>query len=197
MSTFSFLAAILLSFLTGSIMFSQILPQKLMGTDIAALSDDHNPGATNVFVNCGPSLGLLCLFLDLAKGFLPVYLGCKFMDTDNLLFGLILAAPVLGHAIAPLNHLKGGKCIACAFGAMLGIIPLSAAGLVILASLYILFSVILKIRPNRVASMITFALFGCITGFYCLYHDMASAALGSCLIAVTAFIKHTRLFCKN
>ena len=86
-----YLIAIVGGFLMGGIMFCQVLPEKIMHKDIQAISEDHNPGATNVFVNCGPVLGMICLALDLAKGLIPVLLACIFLDRTNLLFGIVMA----------------------------------------------------------------------------------------------------------
>ena len=63
----------LLGFLSGSILYSALLPRWLRGIDIVAGSDDHNPGAANAFLLAGPQVGVLCVLCDLAKGFLPVF----------------------------------------------------------------------------------------------------------------------------
>ena len=181
-------------FLMGGIMFSQILPQLVLGTDIQATSIDHNPGATNVFVNCGTAMGLLCLALDMLKGALPVILTAKLLGTQNMLFGLVLAAPVLGHAIAPFHHFHGGKCIATAFGEMLGLYPFSHVGLLLLCTIYIVFSTIVKIQPNRIRSIVSFGLFGLSSAIILIHQGEYSIALGCCLIALTAIVKHSRYF---
>ena len=180
-------------FLSGGIMFSQLIPQWIQGKDIQAVSDDHNPGATNVFVNCGVGLGLICLFLDLFKGFLPVFLGCLSLDRSNLMFGLVLAAPVLGHAIAPFHHFHGGKCIATAFGEMLALLPFNRIG-IFLAVLYVIFSTVIKISPNRIRSIVTFGLFGLVSAFWLTFKGQYSIALGCVLISLTAIVKHSKYF---
>ena len=190
-----FLGTIVGGFLLGGIMFSQILPKLIQGKDIQAISSDHNPGATNVFVNCGMGLGLTCLALDLAKGFIPVLLAGCYLDRSNMLFGIVMAAPVLGHAIAPFHHFHGGKCIATAFGEMLGLLPFHRVGL-ILAALYILFSTVIKISPNRVRSLVTFGLFGLISGILLTYQGEHAIALGCILISMTAIVKHTKYFAR-
>ena len=68
---------IVAGYLLGSIMFCRWIPKLVLHKDVCALSDDHNPGAANVFQHCGVPAGLLCLFFDLSKGFLPVYLAAK------------------------------------------------------------------------------------------------------------------------
>lgn len=190
-----FAICILSGFLLGSVMFSQILPQLVQAKDIGAISDDHNPGATNVFINCGAPLGIVCLLLDIGKGFLPVFLACQFVDRSNLLFSLVMAAPVLGHAIAPLQHFHGGKCIATSFGVMIALLPITPIGLV-LAVFYILFSTFVKIRPNRIRSLLTFGLFGIVSFVHFLHVEEYSLALGCLLISITAMVKHSKYFCQ-
>ena len=109
------LALILGGFMLGSVMFSRILPRLIKGKDVTKLSDDGNPGAANVFSTCGIVLGMLCLLLDMGKGFAPVLLAQHLVDIHSMRFSAVLIAPVLGHALAPLNHFRGGKCIATAF----------------------------------------------------------------------------------
>ena len=194
--TISYLICIAAGFLMGSIMFSQILPEKLMGTDIQQISDDHNPGATNVFVNCGATMGMICLSLDIMKGFLPVFLAFKFISSDNLWFSLVMAAPVLGHAMGMFRNFHGGKCIATAFGVMLGIFPVQRIGLLLLAVLYIFFSTVVKIHPNRIRSIVVFSLFGLSSALLLSYMGDYGIGLGCVLVALIAIVKHTKYFCK-
>lgn len=187
---FPWLLAIAGGFLLGSVMFCRVIPKYCLNIDICACSDDHNPGASNVFQHCGPGWGIVCLFLDLAKGFLPVALACRFLDTDALLFAFVLAAPVLGHAIAPFGHFHGGKCIATAFGEMVALFPYYHIG-IYLAAFYILFSTILKIRPNRLRSTATFALFGLVNLANLLAQEQIPLSLGCIVISLTAIVKHS------
>ena len=180
-------------FLLGSCMFSQILPKLLLGVDVTECSEDHNPGCTNVFRTCGPVWGVVCLALDLLKGFLPVYLSCRILDSSSFGFALVLAAPVLGHALAPLNHFQGGKCIATSFGALLGLLPLSRV-VFLLAGIYIVFSTVVKVRDHRQRSMLVFGLFGVSSVLLLVARQEYPIALGCLLIAATAMWKHSRMF---
>ena len=185
---------ILGGFLLGSVMFSRLLPRLLLGKDITEDTPDHNPGAANVFATCGVAMGLLCLGLDLMKGFLPVYLASRRLDISQLLFAAVMTAPVLGHAVGLLNHLHGGKCISTAFGVLLALLPVSRVVLV-LAGLYIFFSVGVKIPSNRRKSILVFALFGLSSAGYLLASGQQSLAVGCALIAAIGVLKHTRHFC--
>lgn len=199
MTAWSFLGYILSitgGFLLGGIMFSQILPEKILHKDIQAISEDHNPGATNVFVNCGTAMGLTCLVLDLLKGMIPVLLAGYLLDRKNLLFGIILAAPVLGHAVAPFHHFHGGKCIATSFGEMIGLLPFNRIGL-LLAGLYIIFSTVIKIQPNRVRSIVVYSLFGLSSSILLTAREENSIALGCILISLISIFKHSRYFIRN
>lgn len=164
--------------------------------DVTKLSSDGNPGSANVFINCGIPLGLLCLFLDMFKGFLPVLLAEENYDVRRLSFAILIAAPVLGHAVAPFDRSKGGKCIATAFGVLLALIPQTKI-VFLLAGLYILFSTAIRISPNRVRSTVTFALFGTFAAVMLLLKRRAPLAMGCLLVSSIVIVKHSKLFCSD
>lgn len=187
--TFLWCILIFGGFFNGSVMFSRLLPLLITGKDVSAESDDRNPGAANAFSTCGVPLGMLCLLLDMLKGFLPVLLGRLFLNTNNLLFALVIVAPVLGHAIAPLNRFHGGKCIATSFGVTIALMPKCLAA-PILALLYILFSTLIRVKPHRRRSIVTFGLFALLIVPPLLYAGKTSYALGCAGIAFIAIYKH-------
>ena len=170
-------------------MFCRFMPLLLAKKDITKLSSDGNPGSANVFINCGIPLGLLCLFLDMFKGFLPVLLAEENYDVRRLSFAILIAAPVLGHAVAPFDRSKGGKCIATAFGVLLALIPQTKI-VFLLAGLYILFSTAIRISPNRVRSTVTFAVM-------LLLKRRAPLAMGCLLVSSIVIVKHSKLFCSD
>ena len=180
-----------LGFMLGGLMFSQWLPKLLTGTDIRALSGDGNPGAFNVFRHCGAALGLLCLSLDMLKGFIPVYIALGRLDAGSALFAPVMAAPVLGHALSPFERGGGGKCISTSFGVVFALMPYSRVGL-ILAALYVFFSTVVKIEPHSRRSMLVFGLFGCISAALLTARGWTSAALGCTIISAAAVIRHMR-----
>lgn len=190
---FLWIACILNGFVLGSIMFSQLIPKRVLHKDICQISNDHNPGASNVFTYCGIFWGFLCLSLDILKGFWPVLLGVKILNTDHILFAAVLVAPVLGHAVAPFNHFRGGKCISTAFGVLLGVYPLTKI-VFLLAGIYIVFSTVLKIPSTRLRSITVFSLFGVFSMILLLFVNQYSIALGCFSISCIAIIKHSKLF---
>jgi len=110
-------------FLLGSIMFCEIVPKKVLHKSIYEISTDNNPGVFNVFKHCGNKVGILCLLLDVLKGFITVLVASLLMDTHNIAFSFVLFAPALGHAVGMFNHFHGGKCIAISFGKCLDLYP--------------------------------------------------------------------------
>ena len=150
-----FAAYALGGYLLGGIFFSSILAKVICGVDIEACSRDGNPGTANAMQYAGVRTGFLCLVCDLAKGFVPVFLGAHQLPVAQLAFGFVLAAPVAGHAFSAYRRLHGGKAIAVSFGVLLGLLP--AHGLVwILAGVYIFFSIIIRLNPHERRTVWTF-----------------------------------------
>jgi glycerol-3-phosphate acyltransferase PlsY len=82
-----------------------------------------NIGATNVWRVHGRKLGVPAVFLDTAKGFVPALVATKVAGHDaGVLTG---AAAMLGHwRPLFLKFEKGGKMVATAGGAFLGVAPI-------------------------------------------------------------------------
>lgn len=180
-------------YILGSVMFAREIPKLFGYGDITLTSDDGNPGAANAFKNCGVLCGSLCLFFDMLKGFIPVFLAYLIFGISSVQFSAVMLMPVLGHACSIFNHFKGGKCIATAFGVLIGCLPASYIGF-LLAGLYILFSVVIKINPHRLRSIFTFLLFGAISLPLLISHRKNSIAYGCALISIVAIVKHTKYF---
>ncbi len=178
-------------FLLGSVMFSRLLPRLILHRDICALSPDGNPGAANVFLHCGVGWGLVCLLLDMAKGYVPVMLARMWLDADAVWFAAVMVAPVLGHALAPLDGWHGGKCIATAFGVVLGLVPSTLAGLT-LAATYLFFSLVVRVRPHRRRSLAAFGAFGVIAPVWLVCERHTAMAAGCLVIAVIGVARHSK-----
>ena len=73
----------LLGFVLGSTLFAYLIPKLLKNIDICTLPDDHNPGVSNAFMYGGFLCGILSLICELAKGFIPVYIGQKCLGTNR------------------------------------------------------------------------------------------------------------------
>jgi len=173
-------------FFSGSILYSYMIARHFGHVDITEVSDDKNPGAANVIKYAGVKYGIPAIFLDVLKGFIPVYFAAKYLDIESLYFVPVLAAPVLGHATAPLFGWHGGKAIASSFGCLLGLIPESYIVLV-LAMLLFFFTFFLIIRPNGLRCIISYSLFS----LYCLlYCPLPGVRYGGILIAIIVIVRH-------
>ena len=54
------LTATLAGFVSGSIMYSYLIPRMICGKDVRLSAADHNPGAANAGLTCGKGVGILC-----------------------------------------------------------------------------------------------------------------------------------------
>lgn len=180
---------IIFGYLLGSCMFCAWLPWLIHKKDIVQESDDGCPGSANVFKLCGWPLGMICLLLDMAKGFLPVYIGMKHLDIHSCLFPLLMLAPVIGHAWPIFHHFHGGKCIATSFGELIALLFVSPVCLV-LACLYIFFSTVVKISPNSKRSILVFSLFALLSLGIEIFAGRFFIGVGCSLISAIAIFKH-------
>ena len=116
-------------YLCGSLTFGYWLVRIFRGEDIRT-KGSGNVGATNVYRVYGPRLGIPAALLDTAKGFAPAFVATLVVGHGaGVLAG---AAAMLGHwRPLFLGFRKGGKMVATAGGAFLGVAPLvgvTAAG---------------------------------------------------------------------
>ena len=151
----------------GSLLFAKIWGYVFTRRDITLEAPDQNPGAFNAFAVGGFFCGTLTVICDLGKGFIPVFLCLRFVDVDagnEFLMALVMLAPIIGHILPVFYKFKGGKGIAVTFGVLLGYVPDLRPAL-LLAVIFIVFAVILIIKPNIYKTMVTFVLAGLICPF--------------------------------
>lgn len=108
------------AFFCGSLPFSVWLARFSHKRDPRAVGN-HNPGATNALKAGGKGLGLAVLLFDVSKAAFPVGLAYQVFGLRGLGMALISLAPLLGHAFSPWLGFRGGKAIACALGAWIGL----------------------------------------------------------------------------
>lgn len=126
-----------LAFLLGSIPFGLLLG-KVKGIDIRE-HGSGNIGSTNVFRTLGKKSGLVCLLLDILKGFFPVFLARHFVPDDttgNTIEVLTALASILGHNYSPWIGFKGGKGIATTGGALIALMPAAVVLLIIIFAIF-------------------------------------------------------------
>jgi acyl phosphate:glycerol-3-phosphate acyltransferase len=120
---------IVFGYLLGAVPFGLIVGKILGGKDPRA-SGSSNLGATNVGRECGMSLGILTLVLDVLKGVVPVSITLQYGGSP-LQVSLVAFAVLLGHCYPVYLKFKGGKGVATAIGVYLPI----AWGMLVLALL--------------------------------------------------------------
>jgi acyl phosphate:glycerol-3-phosphate acyltransferase len=109
-------------YVMGSMPWGLWLVRMFRGEDIRT-QGSGNIGATNVWRVHGRRLGLPAVFLDTAKGFVPAFVATK-LESHGV--GVLAGgAAMLGH-YRPLflRFRKGGKMVATAGGAFLGVAPI-------------------------------------------------------------------------
>jgi len=127
-------ALVAAGYLSGSLAWGYWLVRVFRGEDIRT-KGSGNIGATNVLRVYGPKLGAPAVILDTAKGFAPALVATLVVGHGSgVLAG---AAAMLGHwRPLFLGFRRGGKMVATAGGAFLGVAPLvgvTAAGVWLVA----------------------------------------------------------------
>jgi glycerol-3-phosphate acyltransferase PlsY len=141
-------AVVLGAYLLGSLPFGYWVVRLLKHEDIRRVGSG-NIGATNVWRTYGKGYGIPIVLLDVAKGFVPAFIGT--LVANELLGAVAGGAAMLGHwRPLFLRFQRGGKTVATAGGAFLGIAPL--VGVVGLAVWIVTF---VATRYASVASMLT------------------------------------------
>jgi glycerol-3-phosphate acyltransferase PlsY len=119
-------ALISLGYLAGSIPFGVLITRWSKGTDVRS-AGSGNIGATNVSRVAGKKWGLLVLFLDAAKGALPVLVSVAAID-EAWLHAIVGLAAFLGHVFPVWLRFRGGKGVATALGVLSVLVPWAALG---------------------------------------------------------------------
>lgn len=119
LSTLTFIFVVVIGYLVGSIC-SAIIVSELFSLPDPRTLGSQNPGATNVLRLAGKKYAAIVLLSDILKGFLPVLLA-KMLDAGPLAVSLTCLAAVIGHIYPVYFKFQGGKGVATAIGALLGL----------------------------------------------------------------------------
>ena len=114
------------AYLIGGIPFGYLLVKWKTGADVRSMGSG-NIGATNVLRTTGRAVGVVTLLLDIAKGYLAVWLAGHFTNQSPIWMSGAAAAVVVGHAFPALLKFQGGKAVASFVGAFLCLQPVAAA----------------------------------------------------------------------
>jgi len=158
----------LIGYLAGSIPFG-LLIGKMRGVDIRE-HGSGNIGATNAGRVLGKQWGFLCFFLDVLKGFGPVF--CTGLAARSMGEGvpgvmyqgswlLVGMGCIFGHMFPLWLRFKGGKGVATGLGVVLGFFPyLTIAGLAAFAVWILVTGVSRYVSLGSIVAATAFPVFG-------------------------------------
>lgn len=112
---------LIIAYFIGSIPTGVWLGKKFKNIDIRE-HGSRNSGATNSYRVLGAKLGISVLIGDVLKGFLPVFIASKFIESNNLL-AIIGLVSILAHTFSIFIKFKGGKGVATSLGVYLFLAP--------------------------------------------------------------------------
>jgi acyl phosphate:glycerol-3-phosphate acyltransferase len=145
--------ALVAAYLIGAIPFGFLLVKWKTGADVRA-SGSGNIGATNVLRTTGWMAGAATLALDIAKGYLAVWLAGLVTGGNQTWMAAAALAVMAGHAYPVFLHGKGGKAVASFVGAYLCLTPLPLA-----ATLLVFVVMVAVTRHISVGSIVGAGLF--------------------------------------
>jgi acyl phosphate:glycerol-3-phosphate acyltransferase len=148
----AFLVTTVVSYLLGSIPFGYVLVRIFHKQDIRR-TGSGNIGATNVS-RTSPTLGVLTLLLDAAKGLAAVTITRLLFPGQNALLGLAAFVAIVGHMFPVWLKFRGGKGVATGMGAFAVIVPKT---IVVVIGLFL--ALFLIFRYVSLASILTAAVF--------------------------------------
>jgi glycerol-3-phosphate acyltransferase PlsY len=117
---------LILAYFIGAIPFG-VLVGRACGVDVQSVGSG-NIGTTNVWRALGPKMGATVFLLDVLKGTAASLLARTLVPDNQTIWALAMFVVVLGHTFSVFLKFKGGKGVATAFGAMLGVVPAVALG---------------------------------------------------------------------
>jgi glycerol-3-phosphate acyltransferase PlsY len=173
---FKLVCAIIIAYAIGNISPS-IMLGKARGIDIKK-EGSGNAGTTNALRVMGAKAGVITLVVDILKGVIAVLLG-------HLIAGPFAAmccavAVFCGHVWPAIYGFKGGKGVATAFGALLGINPLLGVSALAIVAIGVFAS-----KRMSVGSILGAACFPILA----LFIERDFLVLG-CVLAAVVIIKH-------
>lgn len=156
---------VLAGFLSGSVMYSYILPKLLCGVDVRDASPDRNPGGANAIRSAGVGLGLVCILLDILKAFIPVCIAVTYAGIRGFWLAPVVAAPVFGHAFSPFLKFRGGKSVSTFYGALLALWPVSRIVLLPAVAM-VVFRFLITVHPDSLCVFVSLLTSCCALFFF-------------------------------
>ncbi len=174
------------AYLLGAIPFSFWIVRSRTGRDLR-LVGSGNPGATNALRTAGPALALAGLALDVAKGYVPVWLA-RWIPLDEAIVAGVAVAAVLGHVTSPFLTFQGGKGVATAVGALGALHPLAVLGavgvflVVVLATRYV--------SMGSIAAVLSVPVFWILSDRWRGYEPDQAGLTAAVAIALLVVVRH-------
>ena len=164
-------------YIIGSIPFGVLIGRRIAKIDITQRGSG-NIGATNVARELGIKWGIITLVLDLLKGFIPIFIFYRYLNSFSGIGLLIVCLSVfLGHQFSFLQRFRGGKGVATALGIFIAISPFSSiiAILIFIVTVYI--TDIVSLGSMIAACAMPLILFLSIESKYLIITSLIMAAL--------------------
>ncbi len=139
-----------ISYLIGSISTAVIISKMFYKTDIRN-HGSKNAGATNTLRTFGKKAGAVVFISDFSKGLLAVVIARCFVAFFNAPYETLLFAGFfaqLGHIFPLFFRFKGGKGVATAAGAALGVMPFAALILLAVFTVLVLLTKIVSLSSG-------------------------------------------------
>lgn len=114
-----FIFCITIAYLCGSIC-SAVIVSRVFSLPDPRTSGSQNPGATNVLRIAGKKYAAIVLLADVIKGIIPVLIA-KMLGASSFTVSFTCFAVVIGHMYPLFFNFQGGKGVATAIGALLGL----------------------------------------------------------------------------
>jgi acyl phosphate:glycerol-3-phosphate acyltransferase len=109
----------LIGYLSGSLPFSIWVTRLVKGVDVRDAGSGHAT-TTNTIRQAGFGWGALVLILDIAKGFLPVFLAAKYSG-ELWVIAITSGLAVIGHCWPVFGGFRGGMGLATFGGGLLAV----------------------------------------------------------------------------
>lgn len=192
------LLGLVVAYLLGSIPSAVWIGKSFFGTDVRK-EGSHNAGATNTIRVLGLLPGLVVLALDVAKGWIAVYLSSNVFGSflkdwewvnDFSYYSLLVAiVVVVGHALPLFAGFKGGKGVATMLGAVIGlfnnIIPF------VLAVFILTFVLTKYISVSSMAAAVSFPVLYLTSKLWLPKHEDITLSMAIFSVIVAVFILWT------
>jgi glycerol-3-phosphate acyltransferase PlsY len=174
----------LFGYLVGAFPTGYLVVKQVTGQDIRTIGSGGT-GATNVRRAAGGKAALFVLFVDFHKGLIPVMVSKMAFPHMPFVHVIVAATAVIGHSKSVFLNFSGGKSAATGLGGMVGLTPLPAIAVGLLALLItrvsryqslasITASVCAPIFMGLCGSPIEYIVYTAMAGFYVIYLHKAN-----------------------